>query len=362
MSLLDSDDDDPYVDEGSPVLRSHTGEPLFGDSSHKGKAKKPDRRSRGEDKRGSVKPVHWSKQKENIVQEKTPKKGKAGLNSAKSSVCTPPDSPKSSRPSELKGAKGGVAVGVATLGLQPSPNIKGQRKRYSQLEAGSSSSDEELADSLFSNKPALRDEGSMQTRVTGNPLNIPSNPFLEDWPPGGALAPPMQPTGAAMFSDVQQQQAWLPANSNVPMFQPAQLSSPVRQPGPAHSMLPGAANPLLMMGEAEILVGSPPGEGGGSMQDTTNPFLSTNQSSVMGHTFTTTPALPTHYGPAPSSPTGPAAVPADSWSISEDLHSKCVHQFNSLQPVKGLLLGDKAREFFVQSKLPNQELSAIWCV
>lgn len=382
MSLLDSDDD-PYAGEDEPGLR---GEPLVWDGTQRGRAKRSrgeERRgsgkpSRGEDKRGSSKPVHWSKRKENVVQERTPKKGK-GQGSGKTSVSrTPPDSPKGSRPAEVKAGKGGVAVGAASPGLQPSPNIKSHRKRYSQLEAGSSSSEEELAaqeGSLFSNKPALRGEGGM----ADNPLDTPSNPFLEDHPivPGATytpvLAPLMLPTGAAILAGVQQQ-AWLPAAHQTtdtihPMFLP-ELSSPVRQYDHTSSQVTGAVNPLLTMGEAGGLLGSPPREG---MQDlSTNPFLSTNQFAAMGPMFTAPPppttAPPTSYTPEPSSPKStsppsgtPTATPlAEDWSISEDLHGKCVLQFNSLEPVKGILQGDKAREFFIQSKLPNQELSAIW--
>lgn len=374
MSLLDSDDD-PSEEES--VSRSQTGEPLFGDTTHRGKARKAD-------KRGTGKPMHWSKQKENVVLEKTPKKVK-GQSSAKSSSVskTPPDSPKSLRPSEVKGVKGTV---TPSSGLLPSPNVKGQRKRYSQLSAGSSSSEDELVakeGSLFSNKPALRSE------VNTNPLDMPTNPFLEDHPlmPGmnypPVLAPPTFPTGTAMFADVKQQLAWVPAkhhsldHSNATLFD---LPSPA--PGHTPSMATGAANPLLMMGDAGGLVDSPPLETGLQELMQTNPFLSTNQFSVLAPTFITPPppstAPPTGYGPAPSPPTvaaddwagptpsspmstsPPLTVVAEDWDISQDLHGKCVQQFNSLEPVKGLLLGDKAREFFVQSKLPNQELSAIW--
>lgn len=398
MSLLDSDDDpyaDPYA-EDEVVLRSHTGESLFADTTHRSKA----RRSRAEERRGS-KPLHWSKQKENVVQEKTPKKGKV-QSSAKPSVSrTPPDSPKGSRP-EVKGVKVGVAVGAASPGLLPSPNVKSQRKCYSQLEAGpSSSSEEDLAakeGSLFSNKPALRNEGNIADNA-GNPLVTPSNPFLDDRPlvPGATyttpvLAPPMFPMGAAAVFAAEE--VWLPtahstADTNHPVF-PPELSSPVRH---TPSKVTGAANPLLMTGglfgsppkDGEMgglfgsppndeLFGSPPKDGkmgglfgsppkGGEDLPHTNPFLSINQYPAMGPIFTppSTTALPTSYSPEPSSPKSPSPpVVAEDWTISEDLHSKCVQQFSSLEPVRGLLQGDKAREFFVQSKLPNQELSAIW--
>ena len=54
------------------------------------------------------------------------------------------------------------------------------------------------------------------------------------------------------------------------------------------------------------------------------------------------------------------AVPLNEWPISTELRTKCCHQFQELQPSHGRLLGDKARTFFIQSRLPNADLSAIW--
>jgi hypothetical protein len=48
------------------------------------------------------------------------------------------------------------------------------------------------------------------------------------------------------------------------------------------------------------------------------------------------------------------------WSISAELRQKCVQQFNGLNPVDNFLSGEKARDFFIQSKLPVEELSRIW--
>lgn len=402
MSLLASDDEDyegDYGGEGEdqPVLRSQTGEPLFPEKT--GKPKKADKRYRGaaEDKKGSSK---WSKQKENIVQEKTPKKGKGQVASKSSSSKTPPDSPKSSRPSEGKAGKGSVSSEgkvVMRAPSQPSPHMKNQRKSYLALEAGSSSSEEEgtvKKDAfLFSNQPALRDEA-----VTANPslLDQSSNPFLDAAPPlfpatsaaamafssGPAMAPPMLsapllPTGTAIFSEVQQQQAWLPAT------QPP-MDTSLFQPSPAEqSSFPvlSAANPLLMMADS-------------SQFSETNPFLPSTSAPLSMHSPPHQPSPATNSAsPWPTDVTGSAggcvaggvagssgggggnsiggvgcvgsggAVAGGSsgeWNISADLHSKCVHQFDSLNPVNGVLQGDKAREFFVQSKLPNQELSAIW--
>ena len=104
--------------------------------------------------------------------------------------------------------------------------------------------------------------------------------------------------------------------------------------------------------------------------DNTNPLLgelslfSPQQASVLGQT-SVPPLLPPVCNVATPSQSLPVPPPQEyvkdpDWNISEDLRRKCVQQFNNLKPTEGLLQGDKAREFFVQSKLPNQELSAIW--
>lgn len=53
-------------------------------------------------------------------------------------------------------------------------------------------------------------------------------------------------------------------------------------------------------------------------------------------------------------------VPETEWRISNELMLKCKRQFVELQPTHGRLQGDQARTFFIQSRLPNADLSAIW--
>ena len=48
------------------------------------------------------------------------------------------------------------------------------------------------------------------------------------------------------------------------------------------------------------------------------------------------------------------------WSLSEDFRQRCTSQFNDLKPENGLLKGETARNFFVQSRLSIDELSKIW--
>ena len=396
MSLLDSDDDDPFTDQ---LLKSHTGEPLFGDIS-KGRTKKADKKTRAEERRTAS---HWTKQKDNVVtvQEKMPKKVKV-QSGAKGSVSkSPPDSPKNSRVVETKTSRGTESRGSKSAAVilppptqlqQPSPNVKSQRKRYSQL-GGGSSSDEEGAGFLLSNKPALSQETNIpkSEAVTVNPLDQPSNPFLVNQPllPFGPPPGPVQtfpPGGSGLqLSELQQQQAWFPSNSNFTDFGAPVTHTP-------------SSPTLLLMGEQGV------GKSGGmeerrlsspTPQDfsVTNPFLTdtsrltpavsdvppVNTAPLAVHTgpvFNAPPPPTTQPPPVqphppqfqgpPSPPTAPGGVAegvvTEDWGISEELSCKCVQQFRDLEPVNGVLAGDKAREFFVQSKLPNQELSAIWYV
>ncbi len=393
MSLLDSDNDDSYADEDQPVWRSHTDDPLFSDTPHKGKTKKAERKVKGEERKNVPKPVHWSKQKENVVQEKTPKKPK-GQSATKSSIpWTPPGSPKSLRASESKGrggaveGKGGRGAGATggTAQLQPSPNVKSHRKRYSQLGAESSSEGEGEGEGfLLSNKPVLSTEDTVVSDHAVNPLDRPSNPFLIEPllpgtsavaqpPPSSSLFPSQQPVlgaqgpvlgaqgpGLGMASSTltaQQQQLWdpIPSSYILPPTAPA-FDVPTAQAPP---LVGGASNPLLGMDS-------------GPAQDyvQTNPFLTGTADSAFQPTFSFPPpptnALSTfsmHPDSQEATPPSAMAPPpggvAD-WSISEDLRQKCLQQFQELEPVSGRMKGDKAKEFFIRSKLPSQELSAIW--
>ena len=402
MSLLDSDNDDPYADEDQPVWRSHTDDPLFSEPPHKGKGKKNERKAKGEDRKNISKPVHWTKQKENVVQEKTPKKSKGQSASKPSISWTPPGSPKSVRPPAESKGRGGVAGATGGAGqLQPSPNVKSHRKRYSQLGA-ESSSEGEGEGFLLSNKPALRTEGNTDSDHAINPLDRPSNPFLIqplDPPPpssssslfpaqGPMLGPtttqglgpmlgatttqgpgpmlgttttqgpgPMLGTGASTLTPQQlQQQAWDPTLSYITA--PAAFELPTTTlPAHALPLVGGVANPLLGT------------ESSPAVQ--TNPFLSDIADSAFQPTLTfpppptTAPPLSTlSLHPDTKEATPPTMAPppegvAD-WSISQELRQKCVQQFQELEPVNGRLTGDKAKEFFIRSKLPSQELSAIW--
>lgn len=88
-----------------------------------------------------------------------------------------------------------------------------------------------------------------------------------------------------------------------------------------------------------------------------NPLLADNSMASLFHTALPPPP-PQHTPLLPSAPPNP---PTDAeLAISEELHGKCVKQFTELTGGAGLLQGGPARNFFIQSHLPNHELSAIW--
>ena len=350
MSLLD-DEDEPFVET---VSRSYTREPLYDDRSegtqeddgHRTREKKD--KKKPDDRKLSTKP--WSKSSA----EKTPKKSKHHRTTKSGSP--PPVSPKARGQEQKRPSKGSGSQ------IHPSPNVKSQRKRYVQLgvEAGSSSEGEvdleEEGGFLLSNQPVLsqQDDGDMidslgstrarssaGTETTGSPKQTKGLSFFD------------QETSEA-HSD-----AWWPQTSSKPLASPRRMTySPGALLGKrdiaeaflphAGRSLPASSNPLM----AEIAGFTPPQQ--------QQPSLFGQSTPVTPQQPTSSLVLPTQPWPASSTQEQPSKEP--DWTISNDLRQKCIQQFNDLNPMEGRLQGDKAREFFVQSKLRNQELSAIWWV
>ena len=357
MSLLD-DEDEPFVDT---VSRSYTREPLYddrsegtqGDEGHKAREKKE--KKKPDDRKSSTKP--WSKSSA----EKTPKKSKHYRTKSGS---PPPVSPKgrgqeTKRPSKGTGSQ-----------IYPSPNVKSQRKRYVQLgvEAGSSSEGEvdleEEGGFLLSNQPVLsqHDDADMMdalggTRVrpsAGTDATINSKQTKE-------LSFFDRETSEAAHSD-----AWWPQSSS---SSSSSVTKPVASPR-RMTYSPGA--PLGQRDIAEAFMPHPErslppsstslmGEISGFSSQQQQPSLIGQSTAVAAPPQPTSSLAPiTQSWLTPSAQEKPAKEP--DWTISDDLRQKCIQQFNDLKPMEGRLQGDKAREFFVQSKLPNQQLSAIWWV
>ena len=403
MSLLASDEDEMYSSDNEKGFASHAliAGSLVGDSKEQssgrggGKSKKGDKWGRsGEEKRSQ----RWSKHREKVVQEKTPKKSR-GQN--KPISWSPPDSPKGApRPVEGKGAGQGprtptASVGAVTGTLLPSPNIKNQRKRYSQLATGSTSSsadEEESPDFLLYNHPVLQDQ--IPPLESNSSVVHSTNPFLAEKDnvfkdPTSVMDShthittdhtPMEPTGAAR--EPEQQQAWVPMVSALPP------TASTTQQGTGNSLLLTTnfdhindhstnrlgfglgAGAFLDASQQPLSQSSDAGGGGGignipNLPSSTLPFSQEVKQLVATAEKNTAKNVEeprheiTHTATAtPTSTATPSA--AEDWTLSEELRTKCSKQFAELHPVNGILEGSKARQFFTRSKLPFQELSAIW--
>ena len=350
MSLLD-DEDEPFVESPS---RSYTREPLYddraegsaGDESHRAREKKDKKKL--DDRKSSTKAMPWSKSST----EKTPKKSKHHRTKSGS---PPPISPKGRGQEQRKLAKGTGSQ------IHPSPNVKSQRKRYVQLglEAGSSSEGEVDLETeggfLLSNQPALsqHDDAGDVMESLGARLK----PSTET-----TTGSPKQTKGLSFFDQETSEahlDAWWPQPSK-PVSPRRMTYSPGASLGqrniaeaflPHTGMsLPASSNPLL----GEITGFSP------QQQQPTSSLFGQSTAVAPPHQPASSLAPPTQSWPGPPAQEQSSKEP--DWMISNDLRQKCIQQFNDLNPMEGRLQGDKAREFFVQSKLPNQELSAIWWV
>lgn len=340
MSLLDHEDD-PFDLEPVELGRSNTGSPLMeaegGESFslHRPKEKK-DRKARlAEDKKGSSLSLRKPRQSKEPASDKTPKRGKHVR--SKSGSRTPPDSPKAAKAAEAK-----RQARAGSVQLHPSPNVKSNRKRYSQLGKGQSSTESDLEDDsgLFvSNRATTEEHESSPTPQQ----SIEQKTAISATNTAQPCSPPRSPTHHPDFTfptSIMQQRA-IPnlgmlnvRRSTVPMTEPA--TSPER-PVRMSIQDPQSATVQELHSPGQL------------------PLFTTMQ-------FFQTPQPP-HLHPfsVPSqSTTLPPATVEDEWAISEELQQKCKRQFLDLHPESGLLHGDKARNFFLQSKLPNQELSQIW--
>ena len=331
MALLEHAEDLEPTD----LVRANTGSPLMQEEVVEGTdefqlhrpREKKDRRGKlleESSKKGSSLSLRRAKQKDkDVAQEKTPRKGKHVR--SKSGSRTPPESPKAVRSSD--GVK--KQPRSASVQLQPSPNVKSSRKRYYQLGEGGSSSDSE-------------------------PDNEES--FLVSNTVAAEKPPPVQPSSHSPSSNPNlsfASTAALPAPQSQPFPLPPPPTSPTRRatvqfpipfPFPV-DVTPERSTARFSIQEPQPLVHDLPSPG---------------QPPPM---FFQSP-MPKFIAPSQHPAQAPRAAPPPpteaEWAVSEELHQKCVRQFSDLQPVNGFLHGDKARDFFVQSRLPNHELSQIW--
>lgn len=322
------------------LVRSDTASPLVdaeGEESfqiHRPKEKKDKRSRLSEDgKKLSSLSLRKGKQKEGGG-DKTPRRGRHVR--SKSGSRTPPDSPKAGRAADTvrKGSK-------ATVGqLQPSPNVKSSRKRYAVLgqDTVSSDSDSEEENGLMvSNQAAEERTHQPDTRED----HAPTSPSTVMAPPTSSshFPVPFSPLEAA---SERSEPHTLEATSERPVPHP--LEGPSERLGPHE--LPAA--PFAFQNPLSQDISSPSHHSGGSHHFFMSPMPA--------------PPLQLVASSLATAPPPPSQAADSDWTISGELRTKCARQFAELCPEDGLLSGDRARAFFIQSRLPNQELSQIWCV
>ncbi len=293
--------------EGSRNSGEQSDKPLFSDI-------KRDKRNRLDDKRGSIRSLPWSKSKDPAATDKPVKKGKQHSRN-KSGSRTPPDSPKLA----LKGER-------VPRGNQTSPNVKSNRKSYSQLDDWSDDDDDDDdVGYTLSNEPALQ-----------------ASPLKSLLPQPQAETPHSKDTETPHSKNTETRQSTETPHSTDDLS-PAKHSTVQFPVLFKETLSPDSTTTSVL-----------------SLNDLPSPLRDAFPLSSSSQPPGQLPHPPGQLMHPPQLSTEPSLPIADDWAVSDELRDKCVSQFKELSGSDGLLLGDKARQFFVLSKLPNQELSTIW--
>ena len=314
---------------------------------------------------------------------KAGKKGK-GVRT-KVSLRTPPDSPKS-KGTEFSGR--GKAGKAGTLPVIVSPQDKLRKGNYASLIDNDFGSDEggeeeEDADNFLLSKGHLAREKRAATisRMTPGKEYAPMSTGGGGGGGGGggdgglvALNPMLleetQPTAAEKgFTTSHSASVGL---SSVQAF-PVHFAPPTeaRFPDPNTESEPFPSFPLEGFVQQKVgLQLIPPPPPSATSASATSAILSLpppppSSSSSTAQVFVSQlppppPSIVSPVSDAPEPTPQPSLTPPADLTLSDDFRQKCSNQFFDLQPDGGLLQGEKARKFFVQSRLPMDELSKIW--
>ena len=374
MSLLE---DEESGDEIHRVNTSSNFLPQTSDESH-GELRQLDRQAQpkadgkkekekktkalDDHRKGSSLTLPWrkdkDKDKDKDKEEKQAKRTKQGK-----SKSPPPNSPKAGRAADKKALKAPPAPQPL-----PSPNSKASRKPYAQLSAEEEDFEElvmnvhsvdvepfvgiglDLGEEIRHPHPnPPHQHHTSEERLEAEPANKTRTANLPVALPIGPLATGSRTIAAEAVSPV------LPVLGSPAFPLPPTLIT--AQPGASTSVsllstspdMSGPVDPLAVdSGDARVLTQAAvapniaPGFGvvsGAPVGTSAGVGISASGIGVDGHA-----------NPAPAS----------EWAVSDELRDKCHKQFTSLDPVGGLLSGEKARIFFIQSKLPTPELAQIW--
>ena len=341
MSLLDEDDSiTKSVD--SKLRRTKEGEDLEEKSPKKGRVRS------GELTVDSQKLSSFSlrRKKEKDLSGVGSRKVKT---ISKSQSRTPPDSPPGKYPEGKKlSSKGGQGG--------PSPNVKSSRKEYAHLlENEFSSGDEEDDDNFLLSKGHIAQEKRSAPVVTKgddvtNESHCTINPAVLMDTFGTS------PVGPSFLDTVDSNTCTTGFNLT-PTF-------PVRFTPPKEARFPNSDfSPFgdVTTDDIDMVFRFDTGQVSESTSDPQKsiPVIPPPPSST-SHTILSLPPVTQQPNSVLSKDTTPTTMEEPDWSISDELYDKCLHQFHDLNSELGLLSGEKARDFFIQSRLPVDELSKIW--
>ncbi|CAI8011383.1 Intersectin-1 [Geodia barretti] len=155
------------------------------------------------------------------------------------------------------------------------------------------------------------------------------------------------------------------ARSNEPFFTIERETKPSQptSPGPRSTIqfpvqfeeLGGGGLSLVSTFEPQL-----PQSGDPAVLPPTHPLLPTPDVGAWSPAFSAPPTSEPATNEAGIEKAKEQKVPEAEWRVSVELRLKCRKQFMDLHPIHGRLQGDQARSFFIQSRLPNSDLSAIW--
>ena len=342
-----------FLSQASAEVRTDSHDrqaPPKGDGKKEKKAKQSEEHRKG----GSLTlPWRKDKDKDKDKEKEKEKEEKQSKRTKHSKSKSPPlSSPKSSRAADKKALKAPPAPQPHT-----SPNAKASRKPYAQLSADEEDEFEELVANVHSVNEEAHERRSLESLDLGEEIRhthhhiVEGRSEVEPTKRAGPVTLPSQPVGPlAMGARANAAEATSPVVSG--------LGSPVLPPPPPPVVVASLpAGTLASLGTSVSLGTSasttPLPTSAAVNRDTPSP-VTVNSGDPLS---TAAAAVPVVLGVG-FDVTNPA--PDSEWLISDELREKCHKQFTSLNPEGGLLSGEKARDFFIQSKIPTPELALIW--
>ena len=269
---------------------------------------------------------------------------------------TPPSSPKLRASSDAGANKlGRKGSGIRMGGASSKGGVAGTkgggtgRKQYSTLmenEESNEDDDDGVAENFLLSKGHMAREKRSSSTSKTTQVSVPSPSTATPTPSAQPLVPP-PPSAPNVVAESNFPVRFTPPNeAKFPLFD-SSLDGEVFDftISDEHVMLPpidSSVQGALPLADISAL---PP------------PDISSH---VMEQTLSVPASYYSVFQPSPPVTRGGGGGGDEEWVVSTELYHKCTEQFNSLSTVGDYVTGDKARDFFIQSKLPVAELSKIW--